>query len=323
MGNAETPTVSLVIPTLGRSPHLSKCLDRLRASNGLEPEIIVVAQGGEVESVDLSAANRVIRSEENLGFAGGCNLGLANAEGSYVGLVNDDALVDPEWLPALVEAIDSRDDVGAVQGINLQMHDPERVDGCGIAWNWAWRPVQLGFGAPVEELRTAGDVRDIFGVSGTAALFRRAALDSVAIEAGIFFDPRLRSYYEDVELAIRLRQQGYRSLLVPEARAVHAGSVTSRQFPVEHAELLSSNRYLVAARLFGRKRRSPMWRLRIRDLVEFLEAIARGHLQTSRGLLAGWKRARRLLPEFTHEGPPALDERELATFRISRASAIR
>jgi len=320
---AHSPSVSIVIPTLGRSPYLDECLEHLRAAGGHDLEIVVVAQGAKADDLQIPLADLVIRRSENLGFAGGCNLGISQSRGDYVGLVNDDAFVDREWLPALCLELDKSPSVAAVQGVNVQRLDPTKIDGCGIGWNRFWRPVQLGFGAPTSEFPQDAPSREVFGVSGTACLFRRSALESVRFETGVFLDPTLESYYEDVELAVRLRQEGRRTLLVPSARAEHVGSVTSRQFPEEHITLLTSNRYLVIHRLFGRSSRPYLRALKFRDGIEFLGALARGRAAACRGILAGRKRAKRLLPVFEHSAPPALTRGELAPFQVRRAGAFR
>ncbi len=68
---------------------------------------------------------------------------------------------------------------------------------------------------------------------------------------GSVFEPRLVSYYEDVELAGRLRAAGRRALLVPAARARHAGSATGATMSRERWRLIYGNRYLAASRRLG------------------------------------------------------------------------
>ncbi|HVR07480.1 MAG TPA: glycosyltransferase [Thermoanaerobaculia bacterium] len=141
--------------------------------------------------------------------------------------------------------------------------DPERIDGCGLGWNRWWQAIQLGHGEPAphgaNRESAAGwgwttTVVEVFGVSATAALFRRTALEQVAVGGGEIFDPRLVSYYEDAELAGRLRAAGFSALLVPAARARHAGAASGRTAPAsrDRWRLVYGNRYLAAARLLGR-----------------------------------------------------------------------
>jgi GT2 family glycosyltransferase len=157
-------------------------------------------------------------------------------------------------------------------------------------------------------------MREIFGVSATAAVFRRGALDTAAVE-GAVFDPLLGSYYEDVDLAGRLRAAGFRALLVPAARARHAGSATGSTMSRERWRLVYGNRYLAAARLLGRSFWPRLPRLAARDGIDLAKAARRGESDLAAGILAGWGRAARLLPRFARAGPPLLPLSEIRRFR--------
>lgn len=274
-------TVSAVVPTLGRSPWLIPCLEALRREG---VEVIVVDQGEAAVELPAGLADRVLRPGRNLGFAGGTNLGIEAASAELVATVNDDALVEPGWTAALVAALESDPRAAAAQGVTLILSDPGRADGCGIAWNRWWQAVQVGHGQPAPAI--SEPVRKIFGVSATVALFRRAALREVAVDGNVF-DPRLISYYEDVELAGRLRAAGWRALLVPAARARHAGSVTGATMSRERWRLIYGNRWLAASRFLGRGfwARVPM--MLLRDVLDLVRADG----ARAGGIIAGWARA--------------------------------
>jgi GT2 family glycosyltransferase len=276
--------VTAVVPTLGRSPLLVPCLEALRRE-GMETllEIILVDQGETAVEVPTGLADRVLRPGRNLGFAAGTNLGIEAASGEGIATVNDDAVVEPGWLAALVAALEADPKAAAVQGINLQMDLPDLVDGCGIAWNGWWQAVQVDHGRPAPPVSEG--VREIFGVSATAALYRRAALEGEA------FDPRLGSYYEDVDLAVRLRAAGWRALLVPAARVRHGGSVTGRTLSRERWRLIYGNRYLVASRLLGRGFLPRLPVLVLRDGIDLGRAFLRGDRERTAGIVGGWRRA--------------------------------
>ena len=117
-------------------------------------------------------------------------------------------------------------------------------------------------------------------MSATAAIYRRAALGDTP------FDPRLISYYEDVELAGRLRAAGWSAILVPAARARHAGSATGATMSRERWRLVYGNRWLVA-------RDQPFWRMAVRDLIDLARAVGSGDLSRAAGIPSGWVRALR------------------------------
>lgn len=273
--------VSAVVPTLGRSPLLVSCLEALRREG---MEILVVDQSAEPVEIPGGLADRVLRPGRNLGFAAGTNLGIQEASGDWVATVNDDAVVEPGWLAALLAVLEADPRAAAAQGVNLLYDAPDRADGCGLAWNRWWQAVQIGHGKPAPG--PDGGVREVFGVSATAAVYRRRAL----LDAG-GFDSRLVSYYEDVDLAVRLRAAGWRSLLVPGARARHAGSATGRTLSRERWRLIYGNRYGVARRYLGGGFWLRLPAMILRDGIDLARAVLRRDGALAGGIVSGWARA--------------------------------
>ncbi len=314
------PRLSVIVPTLGWSRWLTECLDALHQQSDHNLEILLVSQGdGRHQSRKHRAeelADVVLQLDENKGFATANNRGLTACRGEYIATVNDDAIVDPDWSDALLSALDSDPDLAAVQGINLMLDDPSRIDGAGLAWNHHWQAVQIGHGKPVTTLSSTPT--EIFGVSATAAIYRRSALEKVSGRRLEAFDPRLFAYYEDVDLACRLKAAGYRALRVPAARARHAGSVSGRKLAGGSATLIYRNRLLVLAKLLGRSiwPRSP--RILTRDIVDLWQAAARRDRAAVAGILAGLAGALRQAPYFAHFGPPTIPLAELSRFRVDR-----
>lgn len=344
---AVTPKATIVVPTLGRSPLLADCLRALRDDAGKAADVVLVAQGPHPGRSHGSAPalvgpiHRRIDLPRPVGFATAAGLGLAAAETPFVGVVNDDAVVEPGWLGALLEALEAEPRAAAAQGVNLQAEDPAAVDGWGLAWNRWLQAVQLGRGEPPPE--PSAPPREVFGVSATAALYRRRALLSVALPAAggrgrrprphlpshlleegsappspeasdpafhRAFDPALGSYYEDADLASRLRAAGWSALSVPAARTRHAGA-SSAGAGVGRWRLVYGNRYPVVARLLGRSFWRYLPRMAIRDLADLGASLGRGDLRRAAGAVLGWGRAARLLPAFARSGPAALAPDEL------------
>ena len=288
--------VAAVVPTLGKSLHLEACLRALRAQD--EPVEIIVIDQGELP-VDLPAglADQTLRPGRNLGFAAGTNLGIAATSAEFIATVNDDAIVEPGWLAKLFEALEGDPNLGAAQGANLQLDRPEILDGLGIAWNRRRQAVQIGAGEKAPGREEAP--RPIFGVSATAALYRRSALEAVRLGPDEFFDSKLGSYYEDVDLASRLAAKGFGAIAIPAVCALHAGSTTGG---AARWRMVYGNRHLALARSLGW---GYWWRLPAllgRDLIDLARAVAGGDGARAQGILAGWWRAVRLLPRFTRRG---------------------
>lgn len=316
---------TIVVPTLGRSPLLEECLRALRGeAEGGGAEIVLVEQGEGVPGAVDRLAHRHLRVPEALGFASAVNLGLAAGDGTWLAVVNDDAVVDPGWLALLVSALEAEPRAASAQGVNRCTGKPPRIDGRGLAWNRWLQAVQLGHGEAVPQSPApAGEPREVFGVSATAAVYRREALEAVAGPSrgpapvlGVdppleVFESRLETYYEDADLAARLRAAGYTALSVPAAGARHAGALTSGA-GVRRWRLVYGNRYLVAARLLGRSFWGSLPRMVARDLLDLARAVGAGDPGQVGGILAGWGRAVRRLGGFARGGPPTLPRSVLA-----------
>ncbi len=335
LSGAATPTLSYVVPTIGVPEHLAKCLASIyRDGERLDvpPELVVVWQAPVAEDAEGSAAlnelcrrlgaarpgaidgpARIVELPRPVGFARAVNDGIAVSGGDWVALVNDDVVLEAGWARRLLEAAGAASSVAAAQGINVMAGGDgrdERVDGAGLKWNRRWQAVQLGRG---EVRRQAGTAHAVYGVSATAAIYRRAALADVngAGDALTPFEERLDSYYEDVELADRLHGAGYRALLVPAARAVHAGALSSRspRAARRRTRRVYANRLLVLARRLGRGFWPRVPVVLGRDVVDALRrpktAPMPGDLEPPGivDLVCAWGRAARLLPRFGHFGP--------------------
>ena len=168
---------------------------------------------------------RIIESERNLGFAGGCNLGMRDLKGAdYVALVNNDALVDPGWLTPLVDALERDPGLGAA--CPKVVFAENGVIGNGVIDNVGVDLGRWGRGADrghLEPDHGQFDVPvDVFAWCGAAVLLRRAYLEDVGT-----FDERLFLYCEDLDLAWRGRRRGWRYRTAPTSVVHHMHSATT------------------------------------------------------------------------------------------------
>ena len=311
-----------IVATLGRSPHLADALSSLRRSGGGALRILLVAPEAVLVRPPVAEclvlADEIVSLEHNLGFAGNNNQGIARGSEDWVALVNDDAVVDPSWWPRLSRVLADDETLAAVQGTVVSLADPTRIDGRGLAWNGWWQAVQIDHGersTRADGTWDPGADHEIFGVSATAALYRRSALEAVGRPGARPFDEELHAYYEDVELAIRLRAAGWRSRWVAGAGARHAGSLTGDHLPWGKGRWLVGNRWRVLMDLLGRRFLRHLPRIAARDLRDVVAGPGRGRRGLAYG--AGWLRALAGAPRAMRWGPPRLATAELERFRVA------
>lgn len=180
---------------------------------------------------------KVVESGANLGFAGGCNLGVEHATGEWVAFLNNDARPGPRWIAAAVEAMQADPTIGAVASKVLDW-DGNLVDYVDGSLTWygagykreAEKPDSPEYDVPKDVL---------FGTG--AAMFVPTALYR---EVG-GFDERFFMFYEDVDLGWRLNLLGYRVRYVPGSVAFHKHHVTMKKFGnFREAYLLERNALL-------------------------------------------------------------------------------
>lgn len=240
--------VSVIIPSLGAAP-LEACLQALLRQTRAPDETLVVLSGGG-EMPPGAPGVKVLSSPGRLGFAAAVNRGLGEIDDATeaVALLNDDAIPAPEWLEGLMQALEEAPECGAVQGTVLD-GEGRRVDGRGIAMDRFALPVQRDHGRILQEEESGGG--EILGVSGTAALYRREALDAVRLADGKILDESFDSYHEDVDLALRLHRMGWSSWWRCGASCLHLGSMTGGKRSFLHPWWILSNRWRVLASNFS------------------------------------------------------------------------
>lgn len=219
--------IDLIVLDLDGGAMLDECLASIRAQT-VPCRAIVFDNGSRVPT----RADNVIRSETNLGFARGVNEAFAHTTSPYVGVINNDVVLDPDWLEHVEAALDRDAQLAAVQTI---IRRPDGlIDGAGIdISDGTFR--QIGHGQPV-----GAPLAVAWGVSATAALYRREALGDR------MFADRLFAYYEDAELSARLRAGGWRMAVLPVVKATHRGSASAAHLGGRALRLRTRNRYLVA-----------------------------------------------------------------------------
>ena len=233
--------VGLIVLDIDGGAMLEECLASIRAQT--IPCSVVVFDNG---SRTPTRADNVIRSETNLGFARGVNEAFAHTSAPYVGVINNDVVLDRDWLAHVTDALDRDAQLAAVQTI---IRRPDgAIDGAGIdVSDGTFR--QIGHGQPV-----GAPLAVAWGVSATATLYRRAALGER------MFNERLVTYYEDVELSARLRASGWRTAVLPVVKATHRGSASASFLGGRALRLRTRNRYLVARMHRGAGRiRALLW----------------------------------------------------------------
>lgn len=242
---AELPFVSVIIVNFNGREHLTGCLRSVAAQDYPRHrfETIVVDNASTDDSVELVRQSfpwvTLLRLGENRGFAGGNNAGIAAARGEWLALLNADAAADRGWLRAGILAGEAGH-LGAVASRLVFRDDPWMLNSTGLELYHDGRSGDRDCGSDTACERGPGTV---FGGCGAAVFLRRAAVDALG-----GFDERLFLYWEDLDLAWRLRRAGWEIGYAPSARATHVGSGTIGRASATQTRYVERNRVLVNVR---------------------------------------------------------------------------
>jgi GT2 family glycosyltransferase len=240
--------VSVIIPAWNGAQELPACLDALLAQTHDKThggcEILVVDNASVDGSGDLVAARypqvRLIRNARNLGFAGGCNVGLELAQGEVLVLLNQDTEVHPGWLAALVTVLDADPTIGIAGSKALYpngaiQHAGGVVDLQGSGSHRGYRQPDNG---------QFDDLADVDYVTGASLALRRA----VYAQIGGFDEGFEVAYSEDVDFCLRAQAAGWRVVYAPASVLVHKEQSTAAAPGYDAMVLQHRNRLRVVAK---------------------------------------------------------------------------
>jgi GT2 family glycosyltransferase len=225
----DRPVISVIIPNWNGAHHLSICLDSLRRQTYPRFEVVVVDNNSDDDSLALMASEyaevKVIPLEENLGFAGGVNAGIREAEGEIIAVLNNDAEADAGWLEELWAGLERCPEAGSATSKILLFDERRVINSAGDFYTVDGLPGNRGVW---ERDEGQFDTEEkVFSPCGGASAFRRSMLDHLASKGqGEVFDEDFFAYCEDVDLGWRAQLAGYQCLYVPSAIVYHRLSAT-------------------------------------------------------------------------------------------------
>ncbi|KIX15296.1 glycosyltransferase family 2 protein [Dethiosulfatarculus sandiegensis] len=219
--SASLPMVHIIILNWNQWQLTAECLNSLKKLNYSNFKILLVDNGSTDDSC-LELQNRfpeqeILKSNKNLGFGGGCNLGMQKAlkEGAdFIWLLNNDATADTNALKAMVNLAREKPGLGAIGSQVLDAKQPHAVQAWGggrisLIWGRSWH---------IKD-RTADTKLDY--LIGASLLLKAEALRKVGL-----FDPGFFLYWEDADLCQRLKKAGWGLAVAEDSRIFHRGNAS-------------------------------------------------------------------------------------------------
>ncbi len=241
---ARSPRVTVTIPNWNGLAHLAECLDALAVQSMSDYEIVVVDNASTDGSVawirEHHPSTRVLQLPDNGGFSKAVNAGVLSSHGEYIALLNNDTVADPEWLEALVTALDTHPTYDFAASKMILYYMPDRLNAAGDVYMLGrMAGKNRGIGKP---LKRHDRLERVLGACAGAALYRRSLFEEVGL-----FDESFFLLSEDTDFNLRCLIAGKRCLYVPSARVLHKLRASIDTRPNQEIILLAARNEAMAA----------------------------------------------------------------------------
>lgn len=226
--------LSIIIITWNGDGLLKNCLDSLQEVYGTSPEIVIVDNANAHSTAELTSNYpnaKYIAAPENLGFAGGNNLGLKSATRDFILLLNNDTVIHEDSLTPLIDFLASHDKVGIVQGTMNVPALNNGLDDCGVQMTPFGIQRHLHRGEPTSTTKLLP--QRVFAAKGAMLMLKRCVLTDTKF---LFYD-HFKSYYEETDFCHRAKLAGWETWFVPTPPIDHLGGQTSGKF--NHEEIVT------------------------------------------------------------------------------------
>ena len=229
--------ISIIITNYNGLKWLKKCLDSLFSQTYNDFEIILVDNGSTDDSIKFLEENyrderlKIVRSEKNLGFAGGNNLGFNNSKGEYILLLNNDTWVENDFLKEFMNAFANDKKIGCVQSKILLMDEKDRLDTVGAYWTNSSFLYYFG-SYKKDDSDKYNEPMPFFSCKGASMMIKREIVNKI----GNLFDEDFWCYYEDTDLCNMIWSMGYDCWYWPDAVCYHANGGTALNFKSDYVQ---------------------------------------------------------------------------------------
>lgn len=243
----ELPLVSIILLNYNNTPFTIDCLKSLNEITYKNVEVIVVDNASREDPTEALKAVYpdvvMVMSKDNLGYAGGNNLGTEAARGKHVLFLNNDTEVEPEFLEPLVAKLESDPSIGMVSPKIIYYDTDNLIQYAGSAGinPYTGRGTKIGHLEPDDGKHDTSTPTQL--VHGAALLAPMEAIEKVGLMPDIFF-----IYYEEHDWCERFKRNGYKMFYVAESKIYHKESATVGRISPMKSYYMTRNRLMFIRR---------------------------------------------------------------------------
>lgn len=224
--NQDNSKVSIIIAVYNGARHIVNCLESIQKSTYQNYEIIVVDNGSKDGSPDLIKKQfpglRLILNKKNLGFTGGNNQGMKQAQGGIIFLLNDDTIIHPDLIQVLVQELESLSEIGIVGPKIYFMNEKDKVWFAGGKIDWP-KSKTSHFGRDLLDNELVNDLKkEVDFITGCALMIKKEVIEKIGLLDDVFF-----AFYEDSDWCQKAKKAGYKVIYIPFGGVWHIKSATA------------------------------------------------------------------------------------------------
>ena len=219
----------------------------IEKTEGIEYEIFVVdnnSQDGSIEAIEKAFPNiNIIKNSVNAGFGDGNNIAIRQAYGKYILCLNTDTILINNAVKIMFDFMETNSDVGVCGG-NLYDADLKSVMSYANFPNF-WNSMSVSWLLkkifPVlRNHKEIKNLKDVDFITGADIFFRKTVLDKIGI-----FDEQFFMYSEEVDLCKRIKNDGFKIKIVPDAKIIHLEGKSTKNF-WNNTKMRVKSKYLYA-----------------------------------------------------------------------------
>lgn len=242
------PEVYIIVLNWNGMEDTKECIESLKKIIYPNYEILLVDNGSTDGSVEclkkLYPEIEIIENQNNLGFAEGNNVGIKRAlekKADYVLLLNNDTIVDKDFLTHIIIVAESSDEIGIVGPKVYFYNDRNKIQSAGGSVNFYTGRTPL-IGCNMQDVGQFDKIREVDYVSGCALLSKADVIEKLGFLCSDYF-----AYYEEVELCTRAKNNNFKVVCVPNSKIWHKEAITSKKSNY-YTYLYTRNRFIFMKR---------------------------------------------------------------------------
>ncbi|MBT1702579.1 glycosyltransferase family 2 protein [Chryseosolibacter indicus] len=241
------PAVSIITINYNQLQHTLDLLASLEHVTYPNVEVIVVdncsVQDPTAEIKRLYPKVTVLRSETNLGFAGGNNLGIRSSKGDYLLFLNNDTEVDPGFLEPLVEMFEQHPNAGAASSKLIYYNSGNTIQYAGSTMLNPFTGRNKVIGWMEKDNGQYDTLRETALAHGCSMMVPRKVIEQVGLMPELFF-----LYYEEIDWCQSIKRAGFKIYFVPQSKVFHKESMSVGKKSTLKTYYMTRNRLLYMRR---------------------------------------------------------------------------